>query len=59
MKDKLQADALEEAHQYCAARQSALQVVDSQTATGWNVTGNVPRYQVRFRCVPQAEPTPK
>ncbi|KQV97203.1 hypothetical protein [Rhizobacter sp. Root1221] len=59
MKDKLQAEALEEARKYCEARQAVRQVVDSQTSTGWNMTGNTPRFQVRFRCVPQAEPTPK
>ncbi len=59
MKDKLQAEALEDARKYCEARQALLQVVDSQASTGWNLTGNTPRLQVRFRCVPPAEPTPR
>ena len=57
--DKLKADTLEEARKHCEARQGALQVVDSQTSTGWHMTGNTPRFQVRFRCAPHAGPGPR
>ena len=49
--DKLKADTLDEARRYCDARQAALEVIDSQVSSGWNVTGNTPRFQARFRCL--------
>ena len=58
--DKLKADTLDEARRYCNARQAALEVVDSQASSGWNVAGNTPRFQVRFRCLARpAETGPK
>ena len=58
--DKLKADALEEARRHCEARQAVLEVIDAQTSSGWNMTGNTPRFQARFRCVARpAEASPK
>ena len=49
--DKLKANTLDEARRFCAARQAALEVIDYQVSSGWNMTGNTPRFQARFRCV--------
>jgi len=51
--DKLKADTLDEARRFCDARQAELEVIDSQVSSGWNVTGNTPRFQMRFRCAPK------
>lgn len=51
--DTLKANTLDEARRFCDARQAVLDVIDSQASSGWNVTGNTPRFQVRFRCGPK------
>ena len=46
-------EARAEADTFCDKRGAALEVIDTQTAKNWNVTGNVPVYKMRFRCVPR------
>jgi hypothetical protein len=55
-----------EAANFCEMRNATLEVVDVQTSTTWNATGNVPVFKMRFRCVPRpvrdtqaAQPMPK
>ena len=59
-------EARAEAEAFCDQRGAALEVIDVQTAKNWNVTGNVPVYKMRFRCVPRvvsptqaAQPMPR
>jgi len=49
--DRLKANTLDEARRHCEARQAALEGIDSQVSSGWNLVGNTPRFQARFRCV--------
>lgn len=46
-------EARAEATNFCGARNAAMEVIDTQTSKNWNVTGNVPVFKMRFRCVPR------
>jgi hypothetical protein len=41
-----------EASDHCAKQGGEVQVIDAQPSKGWNMTGNVPVYKMRFRCTP-------
>jgi hypothetical protein len=48
--DELASQARAEAAAFCDARGTGMEVIDTQTSKGWNVTGNVPIFRMRFRC---------
>jgi len=52
--DKLVAQVRAEASAHCRTQGGELEVVDAQASKGWNMTGNVPVYKMRFRCTPRA-----
>lgn len=51
--DKLVEQTRAEAAAHCAAQGGDLDVIDSQGSKGWNMTGNVPVFKMRFRCAPR------
>ena len=48
--DKLAEESRTEAAAYCDAQGGDLDVLEAQASKGWNMTGNVPIFKMRFRC---------
>lgn len=52
--DQLAEASRAEATAYCDAQGGDLDVLEAQASKGWNMTGNVPIFKMRFRCTPRA-----
>ena len=59
--DRLAEQVLAEARAHCRAQGEHLdaEVIDAQASKGWNMTGNVPVYRMRFVCVQAANVSPR